>query len=396
MHLAFVVQDLYPRGGGTGVYYEQVSRHFARSGDRVWLISATYKDPAPYKRDGVSYIHVPTPRSPVPFTSLFLWDWNVASVLRSLEVHYGLDIVEFPSYFPEGLIYAFSRRHSAVCFRLFEWKHPLSLRQCVGNIGKFVRETACWLQMAKSDALIAESSAIQESYIRFMGSRWCEHKMHCTFLGVDMTLFAPTNTVPMAYHSLRGQRILLFVGRITEAKGTYQLLDAFTTVIARRFPDTSLVLVGQPEDTAKFNTAMETCANSRVIHIDRVDQGELAAFYSHAYMFVGPSSNEPLGLVFVEALACGLPVISVAQGGPLEIVEHDRTGILCSDNSVDSIANAMERLLSDRKLRDRMAQSCRASVVERFGYTSIVSELSNTYRSILLSNQNDVDAVNVH
>ncbi len=107
---------------------------------------------------------------------------------------------------------------------------------------------------------------------------------------------------------------------------------------------------------------------------------ELPAFYSHAYVFAAPSRREAFGAVFVEALACGVPVISVASGGPLEIVVPEETGILCPDNSAASIAQALERLLVDRKLRDCMAQAARASVLDRFGLARVESELMEKYR----------------
>jgi len=109
----------------------------------------------------------------------------------------------------------------------------------------------------------------------------------------------------------------------------------------------------------------------------------LPAFYSHAHVFAAPSRQEGFGAVFVEALACGVPVVSVAKGGPLEIVMPEETGILCPDNSAGSIAQALERLLTDRDLRDRMARAARASVVDRFGLDRLASELMGKYREVV-------------
>jgi glycosyltransferase involved in cell wall biosynthesis len=383
MNLVFIVKDLYPYGGGTGVYYEQISRQFARSGHRVWLISAIVKNSEDYQEDGVQYIHVPADRAPIPFTSLLLWDWRVARVIRDIEARYGVDIVEFPSYFPEGLVYAYMPRKAAVSFRLYEWKSPMTVGRLFYDFRTMLREIPCWLQMARGDALIAESDTIRDTYLRFMGEKRSSQKMYRHYLGVDMKIFSQTPDKPDLYRSLEGKRIILFVGRITDFKGAYNLIDAFRNRIADRFPDTSLVLLGQPEDPEKFNRVMAENTDGRLIHVAHIEQHELSSYYSHAYVFAGPSTNEPLGLVFVEALACGLPVISVAKGGPLEIVEDEKTGILCPDNSPGAIATALERLLSDRELRDQMAASGRASVVGRFGYDVVMSELLVTYRTII-------------
>src|SRR5438552_2991361 len=133
MNLAFVVKDVYPLGAGTGVYCDTIARQLARRGNRVWLISSVPKDPDDYRDDGVQYVHVPIWRSAIPFTSLLRWEWRVCRVLWEIESEHGLDVVEFPSFNPEALIYVFSRRRAAVSIRIHEGKHPVGLRRLWEN-----------------------------------------------------------------------------------------------------------------------------------------------------------------------------------------------------------------------------------------------------------------------
>ena len=383
MNLAFVVQQgLYPFGGGTGVYLDTIPRRLAKLGNRVWLISSTPKDPDDYLKDGVQFVHVPMLRSAIPFTSLFRWEWRVTRLLREIESEHGLDVVEFPSHHPEALVYAFSRRQAAVCIRIHEARNPVKLGWLWHDPRDAVREALCWLQMARADVILPVSAALHDNCVSYMGSDRHTRKIFTIRPGYDMDLFAPAPLPPDAYRGLEGKRVILFVGRITEAKGTYNLIDAFRDQIAARFEDAVLVLVGVPEEPDRLRRALEGFGG-KVIHLDDVETRDLPAFYSHAYAFVGPSRNEPFGAIFVEALACGAPVVSVAKGGPLEIVEHEKTGLLCPDNSPGSIAQALERLLADRDLRDRMARSARASVVDRFGIDRLSSELLETYGDIL-------------
>jgi glycosyltransferase involved in cell wall biosynthesis len=379
MNLAFVVKELYPFGGGTGIYCDTIPRQLARQGHRVWLISSVPRDPADYRKDGVQFVHVPIWRSAVPMTSLLRWVWRVRGALQEIEAEHGLDVVEFPSFKPEGLFYAFSRRRAAVVIRIHEWKKPVELSRLWRDPSDAAREALCWLQMARADLILPVSAALEESCVRYMGSARHARKTITVRPGYDLDFFAPTPLPPAAYGGLEGRRIILFVGRITEAKGTYNLIEAFRGRIAPRFGDTALVLVGKPEEPARLGRALEGCG-ADVIHLDDVETKDLPAFYSHAHVFVGPSRHEPFGAIFVEALACGLPVISVARGGPLEIVEPEVTGLLCPDNSPDAIGRALERLLADRQLRDRMARAARASVVDRFGYDRVVAELVEIYR----------------
>jgi D-inositol-3-phosphate glycosyltransferase len=383
MNVAFVVQQgLYPFGGGTGVYLDKVTRSMAKQGNRVWLISSTLKDPDDYLKDGVRYVHAPIWRSAVPFTSLLRWEWRVARILRAIEAQHGLDMVEFPSYHPEGLIYAFSRRRSAICIRFHEAKSPVKFKDLLRDPRNWLREVLCWFQMARADVIMPVSAPMHEMCIQFMGHVRHASKVLTVRNGIDMDLFAPTPLPPAAYQGLAGKRIILFVGRITEAKGTYNLIEAFGTCIALRYDNTALVLIGQPEEPERLRRALQG-TSGRVLHIDRVEQHELPSFYSHSYVFVAPSRREPFGLVFVEALACGLPVISVACGGPLEIVESGKTGLLCADNSADSISPAIEQLLCDEKLRDLMAQSARASVIGRFSIDGVAADMTARFKEVV-------------
>jgi glycosyltransferase involved in cell wall biosynthesis len=379
MNLAFVVQQgLYPFGGGTGVYLDRMPRRLARLGNRIWLISNTPKDADDYLRDGVRFLHVPTVRSAIPFTALLRWEARVVRILREIEAEHGLDLVEFPSYFPEALLYAFRARRAAVCIRVHESRTPVGLRWLVTDPKDALREALCRLQMTRADVILPVSDALRDNCVLYMGAKRHADKIHTVRPGYDLSVFAPVATPPARYRGLEGKRIILFVGRITELKGAYNLIEAYARAIGPRFADTVLVLVGVPEEPERLRQALEG-RGTNVLHFSDVETSELPALYSHAYVFAGPSQNEGFGATFVEALACGVPVVSVARGGPLEIVGHEQTGLLCPDNSPGSIAAALDRLLGDPALRDRMARSARASVLGRYGVERAASDLLEIY-----------------
>lgn len=112
MNIAFVDQKMLP---GIGTYYDTISRLLAQRGNRTWLISNVPRDGDDYRKDGVQFVHVPSCRSRVRFTAQIRWDWRVARVLQGIEAEHGLDLVEFSSYLPEGLVYVYwsAKRRSA-------------------------------------------------------------------------------------------------------------------------------------------------------------------------------------------------------------------------------------------------------------------------------------------
>lgn len=101
-----------------------------------------------------------------------------------------------------------------------------------------------------------------------------------------------------------------------------------------------------------------------------------------ADVFVLPSIAEPFGLVLVEAMAAGKPVVAVAAGGPLDIVAHDTTGLLVPPRDVAALASAMERLVSSEELRLQMGDAGRQRFEELFTADRMASDVSAVYRAV--------------
>ena len=91
----------------------------------------------------------------------------------------------------------------------------------------------------------------------------------------------------------------------------------------------------------------------------------MSRFYSAADIFAFPGFRETLGMVFLEAQSCGLPVVACANGGIPEVVQDGKTGILAPMNTMGPFVEAMDRLLKDEELRRNMGKSARVYVRDR-------------------------------
>ena len=100
-------------------------------------------------------------------------------------------------------------------------------------------------------------------------------------------------------------------------------------------------------------------------------------------MFVLPSCAEGMSNVILEAMACGLPVIATSVGGNPELVENEETGLLVPPRNVEALYDSFKKLLSDKKLRERMGRSGRKKVEEYFTWDKIAREYLKLYESIL-------------
>jgi teichuronic acid biosynthesis glycosyltransferase TuaC len=202
-------------------------------------------------------------------------------------------------------------------------------------------------------------------------------KVHTIPNGVDGQLFVPPEPERRAGEG--GWR-LLYVGRFDRAKGLGVLLEALARL---ERDDISLTLVGGNPMTggeAEFRRQAVTLGLAdRVKFVDEVPGDKLPAYMAAADLFVLPSFSEGLPLVLLEAMACGLPVVSTRCGGPEEIVETG-SGLLVEVGQVDELAAAIDAVLGDYAAYDRSAIRRRA--LERYDYRRVAQRLADLYTDL--------------
>jgi glycosyltransferase involved in cell wall biosynthesis len=178
---------------------------------------------------------------------------------------------------------------------------------------------------------------------------------------------------------------LLFVGRLASNKGLIRLLEAFNA-IARRDPTATLVLVGEDGGMAAAVDARTSALGlaGRVRRVGHVaDDRTLAAAYREARALVLPSDYEAFGLVILEALAQGTPVVASKVGGIPEIVEDGRSALLVPPGSSSALAEALGRLWDDPDLGRRLGEAGRSTVVPRYTWEGVAEAVERIYREVI-------------
>ncbi|HYA10652.1 MAG TPA: glycosyltransferase family 4 protein [Thermoplasmata archaeon] len=178
---------------------------------------------------------------------------------------------------------------------------------------------------------------------------------------------------------------LLFVGRLASNKGLLPLLEAFAP-LARRDPLATLVLLGEDGGMARQVDvkARALGVSERVRRIGHVpDDRLLAAAYHDARALVLPSDYEAFGLVLLEAMGQGTPVIASRVGGIPEIVDDGRTGLLVPPGAPGALGEAIARLWDDPELGRRMGEAGRTTVVPRYTWEAVAGELERLYREVV-------------
>ncbi len=198
-------------------------------------------------------------------------------------------------------------------------------------------------------------------------------KIVVSYIGVDIEHFKPTSR-PFAERKPK----ILFVGRFVEQKGPLLVIRAFAQVAAR-IPGSELVMLGDgPLLGAAKNLASEMEVD--VIFPGAVARSQVVEYMQNARLLCFPSTGEEgLGMVLLEAQACGLPVVSTARGGALEAYIDGETGISCPENNSDRLAHVLECCLADENLFQRMSNAAPTFVRNRFNLLERTRLLEGIY-----------------
>ena len=171
---------------------------------------------------------------------------------------------------------------------------------------------------------------------------------------------------------------VLFVGRITDQKGIFHLLDA----VPRLPAGVQVVLCASAPDTPEIEERLRRAVPRypNVLWINEMAPVEVVVqLYSHAAVFVCPSVYEPFGLINLEAMACETPVVASAVGGILEVVEDGKTGLLVPPGHPEELAAALGRVLDNPALGRSLGQAGRRRVEAQFSWASVAERTEHVY-----------------
>ncbi len=269
---------------------------------------------------------------------------------------------------------------------------------------------SCWIERTayeNADGIIAVSNDMKKDVMDLYGVP--EDRVKVIYNGIDLNFYRPQYR-PSVLEQLGIDPytpFVLFVGRVTRQKGIAQFLGA-----ARHFaPGVQIVLCAGAPDTPEIERetreGYEALSRERdgvIMITEMLKHDVLRHLYSHASVFVCPSLYEPFGIINLEAMACGTPVVGSRVGGIPEIIVDGETGFLVDLQSVSKsnfepldpdgfqrgIAAKVNTILADESLRKSMGEASRKRVELMFGWEAIAKETMAFYEEIKARSHRDV------
>ena len=419
MHIAMIAGEYPPRWGGIGSVVFHLAGHLASFGHQVTIITRSHSGIAPVQ-SGVSIVEVPWIKLPMKFTRSYAK--NALKVLKRLHqaepfdvIHVHLPLASFTSKefkFMEqniapvccslhgswlgekqGVIRAAKAGESAT------WLNPNDLA---------IRLTAKWYSRYEKAGLLNTSISVanSKSTLKEFAEWYAPEKQYnakVILWGCDHKVFRPANMddeeEQLAHEKIRhqyncddekalshkastGTPMLLAVGRLVARKGYMTLLRAMPNILVKH-PGAKLVIIGRGHMKSKLMKEAKKLSISDSVFIKSgMSFDDLAQHFRSADLVVYPSYYEGQGLIPLESMSSGTPVVTVDMAPLTEMVDDTVGGLFESGNSQD-LAKTVTNMLSDAKDRSIKAEAGRKLVLSKYTYEHNANDFLQIYQSIL-------------
>lgn len=372
-----LVSDSYPtlpKYGGLAVFTRLAAQALAARGHDVHVVvckSGEYFD----VKDGTVSVHGRRVRW-LPL--LARWfpglgeSFCLAWWLTALHRRWRFDVIEVPNWEGIGLIVALLPGPSLVVRLHTSMAESIAV---TGRLSSSAERFMIWME--KTSARMAKRVVTHSEAHRL--------KLEKDYGIRNVSVISHGIVLPPLASPSPEEYTVLSVGPCNVRKGTETLLAAIPIVL-EQLPKAEFWLAGIAEDHARarqFRLQHPELQSDKVRFLGFVESAKLRDFYARCAVYASASVYESFGLTFVEAMACGKPVVGCAVSAMPEIIGHEKTGLLVPPADPVAFAAAIVRLLSDESLRSRLGREGRRVAQERFSADRMAERIEKFYRETI-------------
>jgi L-malate glycosyltransferase len=366
----------YPTYGGSGAIATELGIELARRGHEIHFISYAQPFRLPHFMERIFFHEVEM--SNYPLFEHNNYSLSLAASMHETAIREKLDLLH--------VHYAIPHATSAwIAREMLGADHPLRIITTLHgtDITLVGQERSFWeitrFSITKSDGITAVSDFLKRETVSAFGVPADDIEVIPNF--VDPTLYDRVRN-PCYKDALtrQGEKMVVHVSNFRPVKRVRDVVRIFGR-IAERIP-ARLVLIGDgPDRPEAAYEAQELGIGDRVVFLGKQDS--VAELLACADLMLLPSRSESFGLVALEAMAAGVPVVASDTGGLPEVIDSGVTGYLAPVGDVEGMADAGIEVLSDQGRWSRMSAAARASSVERYGVDAIIPQYERYYERIV-------------
>ena len=378
-------ETIFSKRGGVETYVHQLSKHFAKAGHKVFVISHSPHSYRNSVNDGVNYLEIPLRTSNMPILRLYslqmlLFNFKAALVAKRLNKTHHLHIVH--AQFCCGFLYGLLSRFLSSTTKFVVTMHGTLVDEQLSRRKKswssFLLILMECLSVKCADGIIASS----HDTLRNVHYHYKPKHVEATtiYSGVDLERFTVDNT-QKTEDPRHDTFNVLYVGRVDTRKRVHLILQAANKLL-KKYKNLQFFIVG-PGTKQYASYVNNQKSNKSFIFAGTVSEELLTKFYLMSDIFVLPSLYEGFGLVVIEAFAAGKPVIAFNVGSLPELVQNGKNGILLDASTPSNeIANSIETLITNDYLREQMALHAKETA-KKFTWTKSCQNTLCFYQRII-------------
>jgi len=366
LKICFFTKTYLPKVGGAEWMAHNLAVALQKRGHRIVVL-------APYQvRRGEGPL--PTELEVRHYLKPFSKKWGTRIALPQLlwaHLRHRFDLLHCHAAYPQGYIAWSFHRLTGVPYLIAPYGTEIVRGERERNVAKV--EARIRSTVPKAAASIAISRYIADELISADAPPERVHVIPC---GVDVASYA------QAEPYRRARPYLFMMGRMHRVKGIDYLLQAWK-IIESQLPGIDLLIAGGGPELERYRSlAGELGIGARVEFLGSVTEQQKASLYRGALLFTCPSHMEHFGIVNIEALAAGVPVVSSNVGGIPDIVRPGENGLLVPHADSEALADALLSVLGNHGFREHLARGAEASR-NRYDWSNVAKEYENLYRNVL-------------
>ena len=377
--------------GGMNVYVRELASQLGRRGHHIDIYTRVHdpKDPQVIRlNDNARVIHLKAGKNGhMHKLAIFPYLDDFSGALQDFVARNGLqyDLIH-SHYWISGQVGRWAQhRWNAPHMMMFHTLGAVKNTTGVGSKEPLLRLKTERQLVAHCHRIIAATTREKTELAQFYNAEL--PKISVVPCGVNMDLFRPVDKADARSRLGFGEKekIVLYVGRFAALKGIDRLLKAMTHLGDLR--DLKLVIIGgdgagAPEFIEFQRLSSELKISDKILFAGRLEQEELPRYYSAADLLAVPSYHESFGLVALEALACGTPVVATEVGAMDSVISQGKTGCVVVDSRPAAFARAIREFVSKPPDEVESVDSIRASV-RSFNWSDIADKMIAEYESVL-------------
>jgi len=372
MKLAFITQDFPPALGGIQTYSYELSRRLAPKCDYFELFAPSHEGDDLFDRQ----CDFPVTRVPVSDSLLsagLFFDFPALAFRKKFDVAFHAQwqtllpsVVATGGGYPQKIFVAAHAREL-----LF---NPFGPHSFLGKKYQIFEQK----MLNKVDRFYPVSH-YTAGLLQDMG--FSEHQMSVIPNGTDPGKFHPTDPSALTHRlQIDDRKVILTITRLVYRKGIDTVIRSMKQIVKQN-PDTIYLIAGGGEDEHRLKKLVDELElNYWIKFVGRVPDEELLLYYNVCDVFVMPSKTTPpnvegFGIVFLEANACGKPVVGSYSGGIPDAIVDEETGIMVPEDNPDELAGALLTFLNDNELAQKVGAKGRDRVLSELNWDVIADRL---------------------